>query len=437
LALKGAPLFCAIQFHVIPAFAGVAFLFSKHQLTNQGEFMSLNHITEQVNNLGTAWEQFKQVNDRRLSDIERKGNADPLYAEHLSKIGHALGHHKTRMDSIETAVSRPSGAIEVPHLGTKSGGGQYTKAFTTYLRKGMDSGLEQIESKALSVGSDPDGGYTVTPAMSETIVKAIAESSPMRQLCNVENISTDALEIIQDYNEQAAGWTTETGSISDSATPQIAKKVISVHELYAQPKATQKLVDDSAIDIEQWLSEKVSEVFTRLENKSFIDGDGSGKPKGILDYTAGTSWGEIEQIDSGVDGALTADSLIKLYYSLNEEYSSRATFLMNRSVVQAARLLKESTTDQYLWNPGLAAGADDTLLGVPVRQAADMPVAAGDSLSVAIADFKRAYTIVDRIGIRTLRDPFTDKPFIKFYTTKRVGGDVVNFDAIKLLKLAA
>lgn len=398
--------------------------------------MSLNQITEQVNQLGSAWEQFKQVNNQRLNEIERKGNADPLYNEHLAKINTALDQHKSRMQALETAVSRPAVAMDA-YKTESPYAGEYKKAFVTYLRKGMDAGLEQMESKALSVGSDPDGGYTVTAAMAENIVKAVNEFSPMRQLANVETISTDALEIIQDYDEAAAGWTTETGSVSDTNTPQVAKKSISVHELYAQPKATQKLVDDSAIDIEQWLADKVSEVFKRLENKAFVDGDGSGQPKGILDYAAGTSWGQIEQIDSGANGALTADGLIKLYYSLQEDYAVQATFLMNRSVVQAARLLKETTTDQYLWQPGLAAGADDTLLGVPVRQATDMPTATTGSLSVALADFKRAYTIVDRIGIRTLRDPFTDKPFVKFYTTKRVGGDVVNFDAIKLLKLAA
>jgi HK97 family phage major capsid protein len=312
--------------------------------------MSLTHITEQVNQLGTAWEQFKQVNNQRLNEIERKGNADPLYAEHLAKINTALDHHKSRMNTLETSMHRPAVAAE----GFKENSpyqGEYKKAFTTYLRKGMDAGLENLESKALSVGSDPDGGYTVTPAMSETIVKAVNEFSPIRQLANVETISTDAFEIIQDYDEAAAGWTTETGAVSDSNTPQIAKKTITVHELYAQPKATQKLVDDSAIDIEQWLSEKVSEVFTRLENKAFVDGDGTSQPKGILTYAAGTSWGQIEQVDSGTNGALTADGLIALYYSLQEEYASNATFLMNRSVVQAARLLKETNSDQYLWQP--------------------------------------------------------------------------------------
>jgi HK97 family phage major capsid protein len=142
-------------------------------------------------------------------------------------------------------------------------------------------------------------------------------------------------------------------------------------------------------------------------------------------------------VDSGSDGAVTADGLIRLYYALKEDYAKNATFLMRRSVLQSVRLLKEATTNQYLWQPGLAAGQPDTLLGVPVKAAADMPAAAGDSLSVAVGDFKRGYLIVDRTGIRILRDPFTDKPYVKFYTTRRVGGEVVNTEAIKLLKLAA
>jgi len=228
----------------------------------------------------------------------------------------------------------------------------------------------------------------------------------------------------------------ESASRTDTNTPQINKKSISVHEIYAQPKATQKLIDDSAIDIESWIAEKVADIFSSTENSAFISGNGSGKPKGILAYTAGTAFGEIEQVDSEEDGVVTADSIVKLYYALKDEYAKNATFLMNRATVQAVRLLKESTTDQYLWQPGLAAGSPDTLLGVPVKQASDMPVPAADSLSIALGDFSRGYKIVDRVGMRILRDPFTDKPFVKFYTTKRVGGEVVNFEAIKLLKLA-
>ncbi|MCH2548117.1 MAG: phage major capsid protein [Alphaproteobacteria bacterium] len=399
--------------------------------------MSLNDLSDRVHALGSAWEQFKNVNDRRLSEIERKGSADPLHMEQLSKISGAMDNYKSRLDVLETAQARPG--LELATKGRMQGTGhvsEYKKAFCNYLRKGMDAGLEELHTKALSVGSDPDGGYLVTPTMSQNIIKLIEASSPMRALAGVETISSDSLEILEDVGEAAAGWTTETGAVTDTTTPQIGKRIIAVHELYAQPKATQKLVDDSAIDIENWIGEKVAAIFARKESTAFISGTGTGQPRGILTYTAGTDWGEIEQISSGVDGAVTADSLMNLYYSLKEEYSSRATFMMNRSVVQAIRLIKDSATDQYIWQPGLSAGAPDTLLGVPVAQSNDMPVAAINSLSVALADFASAYLIVDRIGIRTLRDPYTDKPFVKFYTTKRVGGDVVNFDAVKLLKLA-
>lgn len=400
--------------------------------------MSITEITDRVHALGNAWEQFKQVNDQRLQEIERKGVADPLHSEHLNKINHALDHYKHRIDALETAQARPG--KELAGMGYKAVDGnvsEYKKAFCNYLRKGMDAGLEHLSTKALSVGSDPDGGYLVTPSMTGRIIKLVEEASPFRALASIESISSDGLEILEDQDDAAAGWTTETGTVSDTATPQVGKRTISVHELYAQPKATQKLVDDSAIDIENWLSEKVAAIFARKESTAFVNGTGSGQPRGILTYTAGDAWGEIEQINSGTDATVTADGLINLYYSLKEEYASRASFLMNRSVTQSIRLLKESTTDQYLWQPGLAAGSPDTLLGVPVAQSTDMPAAALDSLSVALADFSAAYLIVDRVGIRTLRDPFTDKPFVKFYTTKRVGGDVTNFEAIKLLKLAA
>lgn len=181
----------------------------------------------------------------------------------------------------------------------------------------------------------------------------------------------------------------------------------------------------------------MADKFARLEATAFISGNGTTAPKGILTYTAGTSFGQVQQVNSGTDGAVTADGLINLYYALKDEYAKRATFLMHRTTAQAVRLLKESTTNQYLWQPGLTAGTPDTLLGVPVVLAADMPIADEDALSVALGDFKRAYMIVDRVGIRTLRDPYTAKPFVKFYTTKRVGGKVVNTEALKLLKLAA
>lgn len=398
--------------------------------------MSISEITDRVHTLGNAWEQFKQVNDARLREIERKGSADGLYMEHLNKITHALDQHKNRLDSIEVASSRPGLELNIETKADSSERSEYRKAFCNYLRKGMDAGLEQLQTKALSVGSDPDGGYLVTPSMSSKIIAAIFETSPIRQLASVETISTDSLEMIDDHNDFSAGWTNETASIAETNSAQIGKHSIHVFGLYAQPKATQKLIDDSAIDIENWLATKIADVFARKENTAFVSGDGVSQPRGILTYAAGTSWGQIEQVNSGSSGAITADGLINVYYALKDTYSRNATFLMNRTSVQAVRLLKEATTNQYLWQPGLSVGAPDTLLGVPVMMATDMPAVAASSLSVAVADFKAAYQIVDRQGIQILRDPFTEKPFVKFYSTKRVGGDVVNYEAIKLLKLA-
>ena len=396
--------------------------------------MTTSEIKARIDRLGNAWEQFKAVNDRRLTEVEKRGAADPLTDTHLGSITAKLDEYKDRLGKMEVSFRRPDfgdGSNVVMEDELRSA---HKEAFRNYLRKGAEGDLYNLQTKSLSVSSDPDGGYLVSPQLSQNIVAAVFETSPMRQLASVEVISSDALEIIEDKDEAVAGWTTESASVSDTGTPQIAKKTIAVHELYAQPKATQKLIDDAAIDIEAWLAAKIADIFSRKENTAFISGDGVGKPRGILTYDSGTSWGQIEQVSSGSSGAVTADKLVELFYSLKEAYATRAAFLMNRATVDAVRKLKDST-NQYLWNPGLAMGSPDTLMGIPVYQAADMPVPAADSLSIAVGDFKSAYQIVDRSGIRVLRDPFTDKPFVKFYTTKRVGGDVVNFEAIKVMKL--
>lgn len=397
--------------------------------------MSITEVKARVDQLGSAWEQFKQINDRRLKEIENKGSSDPLTEQHLSRINSRIDEYKERVNKMEAAFNRPEAGDEGYKFSDEAVRAHKT-AFCNYLRKGVEGNLCNLETKALSVSSDPDGGYLVSPQISDMIIKSVFETSPMRKIANVETISSDALEILEDRSEAVAGWTTEAASVSDTDTPTFAKKTIPVHELYAQPKATQKLIDDSAIDIEAWLADKISQIFSKKENTAFISGDGVGKPRGILTYTAGTAWGQIEQVASGSSGVVVADKIIALYYSLKEDYATNASFLMNRATIEDVRQLKD-TTNQYIWNPGLAVGAPDTLMGVPVYQAADMPVPATDSLSIAVGDFKAAYQIVDRTGIRVLRDPFTDKPFVKFYSTKRVGGDVVNFEAIKLMKLGS
>lgn len=399
--------------------------------------MPIEEIKTQVDALGNAWEEFKSVNDRRLEEIEKKGSADPLTSAHVEKLNVQITEQKTRLDQLEagSAVGL-SGSLDEQK--ESSDLLEHKQAFNGFLRKGNEAGLDQLEQKALSVGSDPDGGYLVTPEMSSRIIKTIYETSPMRQLASVESISTDSLEFMEDRGEADAGWTSEKGTREETSTPKFSKKSISVHELYACPKATQKLIDDASMNIEGWLAEKVADIFRRKENTAFISGNGNGKPRGILTYNAGTDWGQIEQLSSksSSGGVLQSDDIIALYYALKEDYATNASFMMNRATVEHVRTLKDAN-NQYIWLPGLTSASSDTLLGAPVHEAADMPTPATNSLAIACADFKNAYQIVDRIGVRVLRDPFTEKPFVKFYSTKRVGGDVVNFEAIKLLKLDA
>ena len=399
--------------------------------------MSIQETTERVNALGSAWEQFKHVNEARLNEIERKGYADPLYDEHLKKISEALDNTKSRVDRMETAHARPGTEMNGEGLRNLEHGSEYKAAFRNYVRKGSETGLEQLQTKLLSVGTDSYGGFLVPNQLGQTIIQIVNETSPMRSLANIETISSDSLDLIEDTVDMDAAWGDETTdrTSNDTNTSTLGRNTIDTFEMFAQPKATQKLIDDASIDIEQWIAQKVGDKMARLEASAFINGDGTTKPKGILSYTAGTTFGTIEQVNTGTSATVTADSLLKLYYALKDDHARHATFLMHRTTIQAVRLLKEATTNQYLWQPGLAAGTPDTLLGVPVVIAADMPVPAASSLSVAVGDFKRAYTIVDRVGIRTLRDPFTSKPFVRFYTTRRVGGKVVNTDAIKILKL--
>jgi HK97 family phage major capsid protein len=351
-----------------------------------------------------------------------------LLNETITKLNKELDAQKSHIEKLNAAVNRPAEGKE----GQEKASDEYSKAFVSYLRKGIEP-----ELKALSVNSDPDGGYLVSPTVSQRIITIVYESSPVRQLATVETISTDSLDLLEDRDQMASGWTLEVAPRGETNTAQLGKKTIPVHELFAQPKATQKVIDDAAINIEQWIAGKVAERFARDEATAFVAGDGQARPRGFLTYAAGTSWGQIQQVASGTNGTFDGDDILALFYALKEPYMSRATWMMNRAVVGAARTLKETTTGQYLWQPGLAAGQPDTLVGRPVVMANDMPVAATDSLSIAVGDFQSAYTIVDRLGIRTLRDPFTEKPFVKFYTTKRVGGDVTNFEAIKLMKLGS
>lgn len=430
-----------------------------------GDF-DAKQLAEAVDGVKRGFEAFKEANDQRIKEIEAKGAADPLLDDKIAKIEKEMDAKQARLDQFELSLKRQSRTVTDQHgnevnldakalhwvnMVAKSRGTRveqfgasdldsYKSAFVHFLRKGEEI-MGADERKALSVGTDPDGGYVVHPDLSGQIVTKVFETSPMRAYASIQVISTDALEGLFDLEEASSGWVGETDARSETGTPQLGKWRIPVHELFAKPKATQKILDDAEINLEAWLAGKVSEKFARDEAAAFVAGNGINKPRGFLSYADGTTLpGTIERINTGANGAFAAapnggDALIDALYGLKAQYRANATWFMNRATTKLARKLKDSD-GAYLWSPGIAAGQPATLLGYPVAAFEDMPDPATGSLSIAVGDMRAAYQIVDRVGIRTLRDPFSAKPYVEFYTTKRVGGDVVNFEALKLIEFS-
>jgi len=308
----------------------------------------------------------------------------------------------------------------------------YVDAFKMSIRREINT-LSQDEQKAMMVGSDPDGGYLVPTSVSSRIITKVYETSPLDELAYHESVSTDALEIAVDTDEAGAGWVGETETRPETSTPQVGVQRIPVHEIYAKPKATQQLLEDAGIDVEAWLAGKVADKFARMRALAFISGNGIKKPRGILTYPAGSAGarGTIMQVPSGHATLLTADGLVTMTFSIKDRYLANANWMMKRGTVGAVMLFKDSQ-GQYIWRPGLEAGKPSILLGYNVRRADDMPSVGAGALPVAFGDFRAGYTVVDRLGIRTLRDPYSSKPFVEFYTRQRVGGDVVDFEAYAL-----
>lgn len=410
-----------------------------------------------VANLNTAFEEFKAKNDERIEALS-KGKADTILNEQVDRINDTITELQSKLADV---ANRAAGAGLGGNAGDMGAIANEAKAFAK--ERGLpDLSVEDYQAykgdlevymrtkrasavmASMSVGSDPDGGYTVTPDTSGRIIKKIFETSPMRQVASVTTIGTDRLEGFNDLGEGAAGWVGETSPRPATGTPQLGKWEIPVHELYAFPQVTQKLLDDSMFDIEAWLADKTSDKFIRTENAAFLNGDGVLKPRGLLTYpTAATAdatraWGQFQHVLTGTDGTFGTttngtDKLIDLVYSVKAGYRANANFMAARSTIGAIRKIKDGQGN-YAWQPSLSALSGGTILGFNVVEAEDMPVMAADSLSLAFGDFREAYQIVDRIGIRVLRDALTNKPYVGFYTTKRVGGDAISFEAVKFLK---
>lgn len=377
----------------------------------------------------------------RATEFGEWRKADGMARETFTKLNARIDEltdqlKETQAATLRTAANQPMTKDSEPAR----------EVLVKYLRRGeqrltaAERDILENHQKALSVDSDPDGGYLVTPQQSARIIEVVYETSPMRQVATVETISTDALEGLFDGDEAAAAWVAERGSRAETTTPQLGQWRIPTHELYANPRATQKLLDDSAVDIEAWLARKVADKFARTENLAFVNGNGIGQPRGFTTYADGTTRGTIERIPSLDAATIAAEGIINMVYSLKSAYRQGAVWVMNRATIGVIRTIRDESgganTGQFMWQPGFGT-QPPTLAGFPIIEFEDMADIGGGNIVAGFGNFRQGYTIVDRLGIRVLRDPYSAKPHVEFYTTKRVGGDVLNFEAFKLMDIAA
>lgn len=363
------------------------------------------------------------------------------FKDFQTEIKSKMNEQDTRIAHLgrKSATQRPalSGAapIAAPHQ----------KAMNAYLRAGDETELKSlnIETKALSTAVQADGGFLVDPQTADSIAGVLRSTSSIRSVASVATIEAGVYDVLVDHVDLDAAWTTETGSVTETASPQIDRISITLHELSASPKASQRLLDDTQFDVEGWLAERIADKFTRAENDAFINGDGVDKPRGFLNHTdvanGSWTWGNVGYVATGEDGDFAAidpaDAIVDLIYSLGAQYRANAAFVLNSKTAGAVRKMKDSD-GRFLWAESLAAGQPARLMGYPVIIAEEMPDIASGANAIAFGDFGLAYTIAERPDLRVMRDPFSAKPHVLFYASKRVGGDVTDFAAIKLLKFA-
>ncbi|MFG6560486.1 phage major capsid protein [Sulfitobacter sp. 1A15299] len=315
----------------------------------------------------------------------------------------------------------------------------HKKAFNAYLRNGDDDGLRglELDGKSMSTAVNSDGGYLVDPQTADRVQSVLNAGASIRAIASVVQVEATSYDVLVDHADVGAGWATESGAQAETDTPQIDRITVPLHELSALPKASQRLLDDSAFDIEGWLAGRIADKFARAEAAAFVSGDGIDKPTGFLTHPAVDndvwSWGNLGYVPSGTNANPEADAIIELVYALGAAYRKNAVFVMNSKTTAKVRKLKD-TDGRFLWSDGLAAGEPARLMGYPVLVAEDMPDPATDAIAIAFGDFSAGYTVAERPDLRILRDPFSAKPHVLFYATKRVGGDVSDFAGIKLMK---
>jgi HK97 family phage major capsid protein len=398
-----------------------------------------------LNELKQTFEAFKAENDKALADL-KKGQEDVVQTEKVDRINATIDELKKAIDETNVALA----AAKIGGIGgdVDPDKREHANAFDKWFRKGVEAGLSDLEVKAkLTTQSDPDGGYLVPEETEAGIDRVLGTVSTIRSLARVISISTDTYKKLVNMGGATSGWVGEEQARSATSTPTLREIAINTGEIYAQPATTQKALDDSRIDIAAWLADEVSIEFAEKEGAAFANGDGVNKPRGIFEYpkVANTSyaWGKVGFVISGDASAFPtattsvspADCLIDLYYALKSGYRNGASWLMSDATMNKVRKFKDAD-GAYIWAPPTGPAEVATILGKPVHNDDNLDAVGSGKFPIAFGNFQRAYLIVDRIGIRVLRDPYTSKPNVLFYTTKRVGGGIVNFEALKLLKIA-
>ena len=393
-------------------------------------------VAEAFDDFMRAFEAFKQANDERLRELESQLGEDAVSADKVDRINLAVDEQKRVLERLVAKASRPAAGgfgLAMPS--------EHKAAFERYVRQGDENGLRRLESKAMSYGSGPDGGYLVPPETETAIAGRLRELSPIRALASVRQVTGAVLKKPFAITGPEVGWVGETAARPETDSSTFQEMVFPTMELYAMPAATSALLEDSAVDLDQWITSEIEAAFAEQEGAAFVTGDGNNKPKGLLDYTkvdeSVWTWGSIGYLPTGTDADLPANDaaevLLDTVYALKAGYRQNAGWLMNRKTQAAIRKLKDADGN-YIWQPPATAEQKPSLMGFNVHESEDMPAIGSNSYSIAFGDFARGYLVVDRRGVSVLRDPYSAKPYVLFYTTKRVGGGVQDFDAIKLVK---
>lgn len=399
----------------------------------RAEAPSTAEVTTLVEGMKQAFATFRAEHTQQLTEI-KAGMSGADQEAKLSKINAAIDKLQKESEDAHTKIAAAQ------HQGGGGAAGPVDREYSTAFRAHFARGDVQA---SLNKGTASEGGYLAPVEWDRTITDRLVQVSPVRGIASVQSISTAGYSKLFNNRGTTSGWVGETTARPQTNTPTFSPMTYKPGELYANPAATQQMLDDAEVNLEQWLAGEVEAEFAYQEGIAFLTGTGANdRPNGLLTYVTGAAnaaahpWGDIKTVGSGAVGAITSDALVDLIYELPEEYTANARFLMNRTTQGVIRKLKDGQGN-YLWQPSYVAGQPATVAGYPVTTVAGMPNVAANAISAMFGDFKRGYQIVDRTGVRVLRDPFTNKPFVQFYTTKRVGGGLLNPDVLKALKINA